>query len=76
MTVADLQERVSRMNSLTALGIDMIHPYWLKKLTALHECLTAQIIQQPKDQDSPNPQGSPQGTVQSKYQPITCLSTT
>lgn len=24
-------------------GLDIIHSYWLKKLTAMHECLAAQM---------------------------------
>ncbi|XP_025766930.1 uncharacterized protein LOC112848110 [Oreochromis niloticus] len=45
ITVADIQERVSSMKSWTAPGPDMVHTYWLKKLTALHERLAAQMNQ-------------------------------
>ena len=42
ITVVDIQERVSDVKSWTAPGLDMIHTYWLKKLTAPHESLAAQ----------------------------------
>jgi len=34
ITVADIQERVSSMKNMAAQGPDMIHIFWLKKLTA------------------------------------------
>ena len=43
ITMVDIQERVSGGKSWKASGPDMIHSYWLKKLTALHECLAAQM---------------------------------
>ncbi|XP_078020835.1 uncharacterized protein LOC144459905 [Epinephelus lanceolatus] len=36
ITMADIQERVLGMKSWTTLGPDMIHTYWLKKVTALY----------------------------------------
>lgn len=36
ITVADIQERVSHMKSLTVPGADMIYSYCLKKLAAFH----------------------------------------
>ncbi|XP_055361305.1 uncharacterized protein LOC129603548 [Betta splendens] len=45
ITVADIQHRVSGMKNWTAPGPDMIHAYWLKKLTAIHERLAAQMNQ-------------------------------
>ena len=44
ITMADTQKRVSGMKSWTAPGPDMIHSYWLKKLTALYEHVAAQMI--------------------------------
>ena len=41
--VTDIQERVSSTKSWTAPGPDMIHTYWLKKLTAPYECLAKQM---------------------------------
>lgn len=43
ITVADVQESVSSMKSWTAPDPNMVHAYWLKKLTALHERLAAQM---------------------------------
>lgn len=43
ITIADIQERVPNMKSWTAPGPDMIHTYWVKNLTACHECLAAQM---------------------------------
>ena len=41
--MADFQERVSGIKCFTAPVPDMIHSYWLKKLTALHERMVDQI---------------------------------
>ncbi len=83
---ADIQERVAGMKSWTAPGPDMIHTYWLKKLTALHERLAVQMNQLLVDGTHPEwlTQGrtilimkDPQkGTIPSNYRPITCLCTT
>ncbi|XP_055364306.1 uncharacterized protein LOC129604011 [Betta splendens] len=40
ITVADIQQRVSGMKNWTAPGPDMIHTYWLKKLTAIYRPIT------------------------------------
>ena len=45
ITVADVQHRIKNMKSWTAPGPDMIHTYWLKHLTAVHERLAAQMNQ-------------------------------
>ena len=45
ITVADVQQWIKNMNSWTAPGSDMIHHYWLKHLTAVHERLAAQMNQ-------------------------------
>ncbi|TWW59283.1 hypothetical protein D4764_06G0008130 [Takifugu flavidus] len=86
ITLADIQTIVSKMKSWTAPGPDNIHAYWLKKLTALHERLAAQMNQLLTSGDHPEwlTQGptvlimkDPQkGTILSNYWPITCLSTT
>uniref|UniRef100_A0A3B3HW39 Reverse transcriptase domain-containing protein n=1 Tax=Oryzias latipes TaxID=8090 RepID=A0A3B3HW39_ORYLA len=86
ITVADIQERVSGMKNWTAPGPDMIHAYWLKKLTALHERLAAQINQLLRDGTHPEwltegrtiliQKDPSKGAVPSNYRPITCLSTT
>lgn len=86
ITVADIQGRVSGMKNWTAPGPDMIHAYWLKKLTALHERLAAQMNQLLRDGTHPEwlTQGRTililkdpsKGAVPSNYRPITCLSTT
>ncbi len=86
ISMADIQERVSKMKSWTAPGPDMIHTYWLKKLTALHERLAAQMNQLLRDGTHPDwlTQGrtvlilkDPQkGPIPSNYRPITCLCTT
>ncbi|KAL4008504.1 hypothetical protein ACER0C_002356 [Sarotherodon galilaeus] len=86
ITVADIQERVSNMKSWTAPGPDMVHAYWLKKLTALHECLAAQMNQLLVNERHPEwltegrtvliPKDPKKGPVPSNYRPITCLSTT
>ncbi|XP_076733794.1 uncharacterized protein LOC143414044 [Maylandia zebra] len=86
ITVADIQERVSSMKSWTAPGPDMVHAYWLKKLTALHERLAAQMNQLLVNERHPEwltegrtvliPKDPKKGPVPSNYRPITCLSTT
>nr|XP_049581805.1 uncharacterized protein LOC125972245 [Syngnathus scovelli] len=84
ITVADIQRRVSGMKNWTAPGPDMIHSYWLKKLTTLHERLAAQMNQLLRDGTEWLTQGCTiliqkdpsKGTVPSNYRPITCLSTT
>ncbi|KAK7930440.1 hypothetical protein WMY93_006835 [Mugilogobius chulae] len=53
ITVTNIQERVSGMKNWTAPGPDMIHSYWLKKLTALHERLAAQMNQLLRDGTHP-----------------------
>uniref|UniRef100_A0A7N8XHF5 Reverse transcriptase domain-containing protein n=1 Tax=Mastacembelus armatus TaxID=205130 RepID=A0A7N8XHF5_9TELE len=86
IATADIRERVSNMKNWTAPGPDMIHTYWLKKLTALHERLAAQMNQLLMDGTHPewltegrtvlilkDPQ---KGAVPSNYRPITCLCTT
>ncbi|XP_078026514.1 uncharacterized protein LOC144464187 [Epinephelus lanceolatus] len=62
ISMADIQERVSKMKSWTAPDPDMIHTYWLKKLTALHERLVAQMSQlADTGQDSPDHERPPEG---------------
>uniref|UniRef100_A0A8C4WGB1 Reverse transcriptase domain-containing protein n=1 Tax=Gopherus evgoodei TaxID=1825980 RepID=A0A8C4WGB1_9SAUR len=70
----------------TAPGPDMIHTYWLKKLTAVHERLAAQMNQLLAASSHPNwlTQGRTvlimkdpcKGIKPSNYRPITCLPTT
>lgn len=82
----DLCQRVKRMKNWTAPGPDMIHAYWLKKLTALHRRLAQQMDNMIADGDHPEwlTQGrtvlimkdSSKGAIPSNYRPITCLSTT
>ncbi|XP_013122177.2 neoverrucotoxin subunit alpha-like [Oreochromis niloticus] len=43
--VTDLENRMDRRDLMSSPGPDMVHPYWLKKLTALHEYLEAQMNQ-------------------------------
>ncbi|XP_051919952.1 uncharacterized protein LOC127599769 [Hippocampus zosterae] len=86
ITVADIQERISDMKNWTAPGPDMVHTYWLKKLTALHECLAALMNQLLRDGTHPAwltegrtiviMKDPSMGAVPSNYRPITCLSTT
>ena len=74
------------MKSWTAPDPDMIHTYWLKLLTALHERLAAQMNQLLASGSHPDwlTQGRTvlvmkdphKGTTPSNYRPITCLSTT
>ncbi|KAL3972560.1 male germ cell-associated kinase [Sarotherodon galilaeus] len=64
----------------------MVHSYWVKKLTALHERLAAQMNQLLVDERHPEwlTEGQTvlilkdpkKGPVPSNYRPITCLSTT
>uniref|UniRef100_A0A3B3HMT5 Carbohydrate sulfotransferase n=1 Tax=Oryzias latipes TaxID=8090 RepID=A0A3B3HMT5_ORYLA len=64
----------------------MIHVYWLKKLTALHERLAAQMNQLLKEVTHPEwltegrtiliQKDPSKGAVPSNYRPITCFSTT
>ena len=53
LTMADIQERVSRKSG-TAPGPDMIHSYWLKKLTAFSERLVFEMNQLLKDGTHPD----------------------
>ena len=82
----DLRLRVIRMKNWTAPGPDMIHAYWLKKLTSLHKRLACQMEKLVTEGDHPSwlTQGRTvlvmkdpqQGPIPSNYRPITCLSTT
>ena len=82
----DLRRRVNRMKNWTAPGPDMIHTYWLKKLTSLHRRLACQMEKLVAEGDHPSwlTQGRTvlvmkdpqQGSIPSNYRPITCLSTT
>ncbi|XP_032426375.1 uncharacterized protein LOC116724756 [Xiphophorus hellerii] len=86
ITVTDVQERVSGMKNWTAPGPDMIHAYWLKKLTALHERLADQMNQLLQSGTHPEwltegltiliQKDPSKGPVPPNYRPITCLSTT
>ena len=51
--MADIQERVAGMQCWIAPGPDMIHTYLLKKPTALHECLAAEMDQLLMDEIHP-----------------------
>ena len=72
------------MKNWTAPGPDMIHAYWLKKLTSLHIRLTYQMEKLVTEGDHPSwltqgrtvMQDPQQGPIPSNYRPITCLSTT
>ena len=85
ITVTDIQERVSDMKNWKAPGPDMIQAYWLKKLTALHERLAAQMNQLLREGTHPEwltegrtiliQKDPSKGTVPANYRPITCLST-
>ena len=50
----DLRLRVTRIKSWTVPGHDMIHAYWLKKLTSLHKRLTHQIEKLVAKEDHPS----------------------
>ena len=45
VTAEDIRQRVNQMRSWAAPGPDMIHAFWLKKLTALHSRLATQMSQ-------------------------------
>ena len=85
ITGTDLGQRLQRMKSWTAPGPDMIHAYWLKKLTSLHNRLACQMQQLLLEENHPawltkgrtillmkDPQ---QGAIPKNYRPITCLCT-
>ena len=74
------------MKNWTAPGPDMIHAYWLKKLTSLHKRLACHMEKLATEGDHPSwltqsrtvlvikdPQ---QGPISNNYRPIPCLSTT
>ena len=46
--------RHSRMKNCTAPGPDMIHAYWLKKLTSLHKRLACQMEKLVTEGDHPS----------------------
>lgn len=86
ITMADIRDKVSNMKSWTAPDPDMIHTYWLTKLSALHECLVSQMNQLLMDGIHPewltqrrtvlimkDPQ---KGAMPSNYRPIICFYTT
>ena len=85
ITVADVQQQMKNMKSWTAPGPDMIHTYWLKHLTAVHERLAVQMNQLLASGSHSDwlTQGRTvqvmkdphKGTTPSSYHPITCLST-
>ncbi|XP_051918902.1 uncharacterized protein LOC127599192 [Hippocampus zosterae] len=74
------------MKNWTAPGPDMVHTYCLKKLTALHERLAAQMNQLLRDGTHPGwltegrtiliMKDPSKGAVPSNYRTIICLSTT
>ena len=74
------------MKNWTAPGPDMIHAYWLKKLTSLHKRLACHMKKLVTEGDHPSclTQGKTvlvmedpqQGPIPSNYRPITRLSTT
>ena len=86
ITEKDLKERVRKMKSWRAPGPDMVHGYWLKKLTALHQRLATQMNQLIQTGNHPEwlTQGRTsllmkdpkQGAIPKNYRPITCLPTT
>ena len=84
ITIAHVQQWIKNMKSWTALGPDMIHPYWLKHLTAVHERLAALMNQLLASAFHPSwltqrrtalvMKDSHKGTTLSNYGPITCLT--
>lgn len=64
ITLVDIQERFCSIKNWTSLGHNMIHTYWLKNLTALHECLEwlteDWTVLIPKD--PPEPASEPHGS--------------
>ena len=74
-----------QMKNWTAPEPDMIHTYWLKKLTPLHKRLACQMEKLTTEGDHPSwlTQGRTalvmkapqQHSISSNYQAITCLST-
>ena len=86
VTAEDIRQRVDQMRSWAAPGPDMIHAFWLKKLTALHSRLATQMSQLIATGSHPEwlttgrtvliMKDPEKGTVPSNYRPITCLPTT
>ena len=86
VTTEDIQHRANRMRSWAAPGPDMIHAYWLKKLTALHSRLATQMSHLIAEGSHPEwlttgrtvliMKDPEKGTVPNNYRPITCLPTT
>ena len=75
----DLRLRVMQIKNWTAPGPDMIHAYWLKKLTSIQKSLSTEgnhpswLTQGRTVLVMKDPQ---QGPISRNYRPITCLSTT
>ena len=86
ITVADVQQQIKNMKSWTAPSPDMIHTYWLKHLTAVHERLATQMNRLLASGSQPDwltsgrtvliMKDPHKGTTPSNYRSITCLSTT
>ena len=78
ITVADVQQRIKNMKTWTAPGPDMIHTYWLKHLTAVHERLAAQLLASDwltQGRTVLVMKDPHKGTTMSNCRPISCLFT-
>ena len=82
----DVKDRVRKMKSWRAPGLDKVHAFWLKKFTSLHKRMADQMNQMLQSGSHPAwlTQGRTallikdrsQGNIPKNYRPITCLSTT
>jgi hypothetical protein len=88
ITVRTVRQATKQMKDWKSPGPDMVHAYWLKKLTSLHEQI-AQNLNAIVKGDIPSPGWLADGTTSlqlkdvakgsqdpANYRPITCLSTT
>jgi hypothetical protein len=85
ITKCDIGRRVKRMKNWTAPGHDMIHAFWLKKLTSLHSRLARHMEELITNGDHPSwltrgrtiliMKDPIQGPIPKNYRPITCLPT-
>ncbi|KAL1461991.1 hypothetical protein WDU94_013846 [Cyamophila willieti] len=85
ITTEDVQNAIKRSHSWKAPGIDKIHNYWSKYITATHTKL-AELLNQAIDDPTKIPEFFTQGLTYlkpktnetnnpTKYRPITCLPT-
>ena len=86
ITEQDLKYKTRQMKNWRAPGPDMLHAFWLKQLTSLHNRMAKQMNQLLEEGSHPEwltkgttvliMKDPKQGAIPKNYRPITCLPTT